>query len=172
MGLNEIDEGQLPNGSYYVVISAPLYGYDSFASAVFPEIIPEKPIPFPVPKETIKLDSKKAYTGVVIDASGLGLQPTMSPVIYDTKGRAVYGAKNIDVNYAIEHGMVGYSSSEEDCISRVGVNHITIKAVSVRGGNNSTNSVNVVISEEDANQLLAYNEKYHFLQKCSVAFIQ
>ena len=40
------------------------------------------------------------YTGVIIDCTGLGLRPAMSPVIKAENGQPIYGYKNLDVDHS------------------------------------------------------------------------
>lgn len=169
----------LEDGSCIVTMSAPLYGATSLASAVMPEyaktiekqdFAPVTPSYAP-PQEVQTI----AYTGVVIDAAGMGLEGTFSPVIYDTNGRIVYGAQNIDYTAAINNGMVGYArelTAATSGSSRAGTNPLVLKAVEVRGGKNSTNPVNVVVSVEDADKILYANAKSGFLSKCAVVFVR
>ena len=174
-GAQVIDEGLNADGSYYVRMSVPLYGaQNSVAAAALPEVVKNvvpEPLPVvdvgttPLPKEEVKKTRQTSYTGVVIDASGLGLRPTFSPVVYDTNGRAVYGISNIDADYAIANGMVEYKS-------RAGGNPLVVKAESVRGGANSSNPVNVVVSVKDADRILLANEKSGMLGNCAVVFVR
>ncbi|MBQ6758329.1 MAG: hypothetical protein IJP42_04490 [Selenomonadaceae bacterium] len=46
------------------------------------------------------------YTGLIVDATGLGLDETFSPVIYDIN---IYGVKNLQPEVIISMGMVSYS---------------------------------------------------------------
>ena len=105
------------------------------------------------------------YTGVIVDAVGLGLEETFSPVIYDTSGRAVYGIANLNEESIVERGMVSYSNSTSDEIAlrRAGSNPLIVRAVEMRGGQNSVNSVNAVISVEDADRIL---------ENCAVVFVK
>ena len=115
------------------------------------------------------------YSGVIVDASGLGLTETFSPVIYDTNGRAVYGIENLQNDaLIISEGMVSYSNSINDAtaIQRAGNAPLIVKAVSVRGGNNSVNKVNAVISATDADKILLANQKTHMLENCAVVFVK
>lgn len=123
--------------------------------------------------EIRELDSNE-YTGVIIDASGLPLEATFSPVIYDVKGRAIYGMKNVNPDFAISKGMVEYSRNLEQSKlqSRAGSNPLILKAASVSGGKNSTNKVNVVVSEADGDKILLANEKNSMLKQCSVVFVR
>ena len=55
---------------------------------------------------------------------------------------------------------------------RVGTNPIVVKAVSVKGGKNSVNPVNVVISVEDADKILLANENTQMLNTAAVVFVK
>lgn len=182
-GAQIVDEGQNQDGSYYVKMRAPLYGSTgSLASAAFSAIRPatEKPVPPPavtesaISNEEVRAVQGAAYTGVIVDASSLGLEPTFSPVIYDTNGRAVYGIENIETSIAINSGMVGYADAVEDAASgsRAGTNPLVVKAVEARGGQNSLNPVNVVVSVEDADRILTANATNNFLMNGAVMFVK
>ena len=183
-GARIIDEGLNPDGSYFVVMRVPMYGtQSSIASAVLPGIR-DNVAPEPLPKVDMKgtTISKKEmktlqgadYTGIVINADEMGLQPTFSPVIYDVNGRVVYGIKNLDYDYAISKGMVAYADTVDNAKreERAGGNPLIIKAVSVRGGSNSVNRVNVVVSVEDGDRILLACEKSNILQHAAVVFVR
>lgn len=182
-GAQIVEEGQNLDGSYYVKMRVPLYGStSSLASAAFSAIRPETETPVPPPAvtepmispEEIQTVQSAAYTGVVVDASLLGLEPTFSPIIYDTNGRAVYGIDNIETSVVINSGMVGYANAVEEAASgsRAGNNPLVVKAVEVRGGNNSSNPVNVVVSVEDADRIITANATNNFLMNGAVMFVK
>ena len=183
-GAQIVDEGANADGSYYVRMSVPLYGAtNSLAAATLPELFKDvtpQPIPTvdvkktPLNKEEVQQAQSANYTGVIVDASGMGLEPTFSPVIYDTNGRAIYGASNINVDYAINNGMVGYANSLEKAASksRAGSNPLIVKATAIKGVSNSVSPVNVVISPEDADRILLANEKSNMLGNCAVVFVR
>ena len=173
-----VEEQMMPDGAYRVVMSMPMYGSQGLASAIMPAIrdnTPPTPPP-PVISATIttQIQMGGTYTGVIIDAGGMGLKPSFSPVIYDTNGRAIYGVSNINYDQAISQGMVGYSSSVSSAqtLPRVGTTPLVIKAVQVRGGNNSTNPVNVVVSVDDGDRILAANQQSQMLMNGSVVFVR
>ena len=173
-----VEEHAMPDGSYRVVMSMPLYGAQGLAAAVMPAIrdmTPPVPPP-PVISATIttQIQMSGTYTGVIIDAEGMGLKPSFSPVIYDTSGRAIYGVSNINYDQAIERGMVGYAGSLYDAqtLPRIGGSPIVVKAVQVRGGNNSANPVNVVVSVEDGDRILAANQQSQMLTNGAVVFVR
>ena len=180
-GAKILEEGSDGEGCYFVKMRIPLYGSDnSLAAIAIPEIRPAAIEPMPAVDETglskkdVKAVQRAGYTGVIVDASGLGLEATFSPVIYDENGRAVYGMKNIDPDYAISKGMVEYAASLEGAVakSRAGANPLVIKATAVRGGGNSVNKVNVVVSADDGDRILLANEKSGMLHNCAVVFVK
>ena len=178
-GAMVVEEQMMPDGAYRVVMSMPMYGTQGLSSAIMPAIRPNTPPtpPPPVISATITAQiqtSGVGYTGVIVDASGMGLKPSFSPVIYDTNGRAIYGVSNINYDQAISQGMVGYSSSlsSAQTLPRIGGSPLVVKAVQVRGGNNSTNPVNVVVSVDDGDRILAANAQSQMLMNGSVVFVR
>ena len=178
-GAMVVEEQMMPDGAYRVVMSMPMYGTQGLSSAIMPAIRPNTPPtpPPPVISATITAQiqtSGVGYTGVIVDASGMGLKPSFSPVIYDTNGRAIYGVSNINYDQAISQGMVGYSSSlsSAQTLPRIGGSPLVVKAVQVRGGNNSTNPVNVVVSVDDGDRILAANQQSQMLMNGAVVFVR
>ena len=177
-----VEEQSMPDGSYHVVMSMPMYGMQGLSSAIMPAIRPNTPPTPPPPvisatitaEITTHVQTRGGYTGVIVDASGLGLKPSFSPVIYDTNGRAIYGVSNINYDQAISQGMVGYSTSVSSAqtLPRAGGSPLVIRAVQVRGGNNSTNPVNVVVSVDDGDRILAANAQSSMLMNGNVVFVR
>ena len=179
-GAQIVEEDSISDGGYYVIMRVPLYGQNSIASAIVPELTAYSPQPFAqvaetdLPPSEVQTLQTISYSGVVVDASGLGLDETFSPVIYDTNGRAIYGIKNLNPDEIISRGMVSYSTALQDQIARdrAGSNPLIVKAVEVRGGQNSVNKVNCVVSVEDADKILLANERSHMLDTCAVVFVR
>lgn len=181
-GAHIVDEGANEDGSYFVRMSIPMFGKEkSVAAVALPEVAKNAvPEPLPkvtettLPKEEVKEIQTLKYTGVVVDADNMGLEATFAPVIYDTNGRIVYGLANLDKDLAISQGMVGYANVLQDATSgnRAGDNPLVVKAVAVRGGANSVNPVNVVVTVEDADKILLANESSSMLNDTAVVFVK
>ena len=105
------------------------------------------------------------YTGIIIDCSGLGLQPVMSPVIKNEEGETIYGDKNLDYDKIIELGMASYSDGVDN-LERAGKNPIVVKAVEVANFKSSP-----VLSVADSNRVLLENKSSGFLEKLNVVFV-
>ena len=179
-GARILEEGPEMDGSYYVQMSVPLYGRQkSLAAIALPQLKQEREA-FAVVKDTELTKQEQAevsaasYTGVIVNAAGMELVPTFSPVIYDENGRAIYGIRNIDRDLAIEQGMAEYASDLEAAASasRAGANPLVINAVAVKGGQNSANKVNVVVSVNDGDRILLANEQSGILNRCAVVFVK
>ena len=181
-GAQIFEEGNLDDGGYYVKMRIALYGStNSLASVAMAEYAKDiQPQEFAevedteLSKKEVKQVKKAGYTGVIVDASGLGLEATFSPAILDTNGRVVYGIANVDKDVVINKGMVDYANVVEDATvgSRAGNNPLVVKAVEVKGGKNSINKVNVVVSVEDADRILLANEKSGMLDNLAVVFVK
>ena len=182
-GAKIIEEHANADGSYSVTMSIPMYGSNSVASIAIPEIQKNvTPTPLPtvnlketvLPRQEVKAVKSATFTGIIVDESGLGLEATFSPVIYDENGRGIYGMKNINPDFAISKGMVEYATNRDQAVanSRAGASPLVVKAVAVKGGTNSVNKVNVVVSASDGDKILLANEKSGMLQNCSVVFVK
>lgn len=181
-GAQIFEEGNLNDGGYYVKMRIALYGNtNSLASVAMAEYAKDiqhqefaEVEDTNLNKKEVKQVKRAGYTGVVVDARGLGLESTFSPAIYDVSGRVVYGIANVDKNLVISKGMVDYTDVLEEATfgSRAGDNPLVVKAVEVKGGKNSINKVNVVLSVEDADRILLANEKSGMLDNLAVVFVK
>jgi len=182
VGAKIIEENMLSDGSYIVKMRVPLYGAKgSVASAVLPTVMSKQetePLPKAnlenIPQSEEQQIQSENYTGVVVDARGMNLAPTFSPVIYDENGRDIYGAKNINADYAVSQGMVSYAKdiNDETAKSRAGNNPLVVKATNVKGGASPQSLVNVVVTVKDADKILLANENSNFLVNCKVVFVR
>jgi len=110
-----------------------------------------------------------AYSGLIIDARGLGLKPAMAPKIVDESNNEVYGTGYVSRDYAVQIGVVGYHKDlgQARGDDRVKDNPIVIKAKGVSG----TNKTDVVISNNDAANIMAAAKNLNFMEQCKVMFI-
>jgi hypothetical protein len=109
------------------------------------------------------------YTGLIIDARGLGLRPAMAPKIVDENGNEVYGTGYVSRDYAVQIGVVGYEKDIDRAKTneRVTDNAIIVKALRVEG----TNQTDVVVSNADAANIQAAAKNLNFMEQCKVMFI-
>jgi len=109
------------------------------------------------------------YTGMVVDARGVGARPAMSPKIMDENGQEVYGSMVVDREYAVQQGISGYARdlNAAQTNQRVTNNPATVKALKAEGAGKS----NITISNADANQIRASAENLTFMKKCRVMIV-
>jgi len=160
-----IDTAYMSDGSVEVTMMMSLTG--EFANVVLPPV-PKVTQPSP-PVVSDMAGSEEIYTGLVVDARGLGVRPAMSPKLQSESGREIYGLAMINRQYAVQLGMVGYVKdlTAAQTNSRVTKNPLTVKATRVSG----PAKCDIVISDNDADRLLSASENLTFLQKCRVMVV-
>ncbi len=109
------------------------------------------------------------YTGLIVDCTGIDLRPALSPKVFSRSGREVYGSANVNRDFAVQQGMMGYlkniDSAREN--ARVTSNPFIVKAIEVKG----TNKTDIVISDEDAAKIDELARNLNFLRECRVIAI-
>jgi len=108
-------------------------------------------------------------TGIIIDGTGLGLRPAMSPRILNQGGSVVYGPGQYSRDYAAANGVAGYAKSLDQAKSdtRVQGNPLIIRAASTSG----SSSADVIISNADAGKLTVADGAAGLLKNCRVMFV-
>ena len=106
------------------------------------------------------------YTGLIVDCSGLGLNPVMSPVIKNALGQPIYGYKNLDYDRVVSNGMAGYTSDVHNAV-RAGTNPLVVRAIGLDNHNG-----NPILATADANRVLIENGATGFLDRTAVVFIR
>lgn len=109
------------------------------------------------------------YSGLVVDARGMGARPAMAPGILNEKGAEIYGAMQVDREQALQQGVSGYARDLAAARNnpRVADSPLIVKALRVEGPGRS----NVVISNDDADRILAASGTPSFLKKCRVMIV-
>lgn len=163
---------EFDGGIYHVVMAVPKYGAGSVADVVYRDVLKStsaEPMDTPsadYEEDTTDVTSSTGYTGLIINAKGLPLERTFCPGIFDTNGRAIYGVRNVDPDYAVAHGVAAYAEGEEAWEKaeigngRAGTNPLIIQAVGLR--ERTKHQCDVVVSVEDGDRILAENQKSGF----------
>ena len=123
-----------------------------------PILPPSKPAP-----------AAEFYTGLVVDARGIGANAAVSPKIFDESGVEVYGTLIANKEYASKEGLCDYAS---DLVAaqrhqRITNKPLTVKAVRAEG----TGMSDLKISSEDAQKISSAEGSLSFLQKCRVVIV-
>jgi len=133
---------------------------------VTPAPAPAPAVPTPAPRPTTVV---AVFTGLVVDARGLGIKPAMAPKILSEGGQEVYGFSVVAGTLENKQGMAGYAKDlpAAQAHSRVTDKPLTVKAVAAAG----TNKTDVVISNTDAQLLLGAGQNLEFLGKARVMLV-
>ena len=115
--------------------------------------------------------SGEGYSSVIIDTSGYKLDRCMSPKVRRDDGSEVWGSVKADPNLVLERGIVSYATTLQDAknSTRCGSSPLLIKAIGRAGGRFNSDPV---ISDEDAQVMLAENAKSGFLDKLNVIVVK
>ncbi|MEE8315250.1 MAG: hypothetical protein V3R70_01735 [Syntrophobacteria bacterium] len=160
-----IDTAYMSDGSVEVTMVMSLGG--EFANVILPP--PPVGTVFPLPPPGTEMPASQVYTGMVIDARGLGARPAMAPKIVDESGKEIYGSAMVNREFAVQQGMVGYA---KDLSAAQGNNRVTDRPVTIKALRTSgAAKVDVVISDSDAAKLTSAAENLSFLQKCRVMVV-
>lgn len=110
------------------------------------------------------------YTSVIIDTLGMGVVRSMSPKILRTDGSEVWGTVKVDYDFVADYGIVAYARTLGEAYAnpRAGSNPLVLRALR-RGP--SAFKCDVVLSDDDADYLLAENARAGFLKEFRVIFL-
>ena len=103
-------------------------------------------------------------SGIVIDARNIYHVPAMVPKVFNENDKLIYGPRHYTRSRSVNRGPMGYAHSMDDgnVRRRVGINPIVIEAVS------SEDTVNLTISNIDAERIRDAEKKFGLLTNCKV----
>lgn len=165
-----------PDGSVEVLVGVKLQG--DLLNSLIPKqtgggapVAPAQPqVQAPsMPAPQTLASAGTAYTGLIVDARGIGVRPAMVPKIRNEEGREVYGSSFVNRQYAVEQGMVGYLKdvNAAQANPRVTDRPLVVKAMKTDGPNRT----DIVISNADAQTLHGMKEHLSFLEKARVMVV-
>ena len=127
----------------------------------------EKPDPIPAPRK--RPPAAEIFTGLVIDARGIGANAAGLPKILNENNEEVYGTLIASKDIVAKEGLCAFDAdlAAAQGNSRVGSNPLTVKALRAEG----TGMSDLKISNEDAQKILTANNNGRFLQKCRVIVV-
>lgn len=115
---------------------------------------------------------EEPFTGLVVDARGTSLRPSMSPRIVDDSGRLIYAADHVDRAYAVGTGVVGYARDLHSAVTsdRVGGERAHAYIAEMVGISGLYNS-DVVVTRDAGTRILMADMAGDFLNACRVVFV-
>lgn len=162
-GATVMDKKYMSDGSVEVTVGMKLSG--ALAEALLPKGMGTPPTTALTPGAA----AGQVYTGLIVDARGLGIRPAMAPKILNEDGKEVYGSAWINRDWAVREGMVGYlkDPAAAQANPRVTDKPLLVKAVKVSGDAR----VDTVISNADAATLQSATQNLSMLEKCRVIIL-
>ena len=171
-------QAYLSDGTVEIELTMPLTG--GFAQYVLPEEIrqvdavttmrPDQPSGSADAAAPANGTDSGHYTGLIIEATGIGAVPSLVPVVVDESGETVYGPAFVSREFAVSRGMCGFATALEAARSddkRVGERPMIIKAIRT----NATGDTDLVVSSADAARLRSSVVHLNFLKACRVVIV-
>jgi hypothetical protein len=159
----------MSDGTVEVVMEISMYG--AFSDTLLPPSLgmPPAAATDAPPSSDTGTAAGGNYTGLVVDARGLGVRPAMAPKVLDENGQEVYGSAFVSREYAVQQGMTGYAKDLDGAKAneRVTDNPLVVKALRVEG----PGKCDLVISLMDAAMLRGAADTRGFLEKCRVMVV-
>lgn len=158
-----------------VWVSAKFHG--GFLQLVLPDHIRQIPkineLKPDTSKETINKPpspvSAEPYTGLIVDARRLNVEPVLYPTIVSEQGREIYSSVFISREFAVQNGVCAYVCDMDQALGsdRAGSNPLVVKALRKTGDKTGA----IVMSMADAETLDRATERHTFLKKCRVIVV-
>ncbi len=145
--------------------------YGGFLQLVLPEDIRQIP---KINIEKLQADpdpeGRPLYSGLIIDATGLKIEPVLNPGIVSEQGHDVYSSAFISREFAVKNGVVKYLCSMKQAKKdrRVGNNPLVLKGLRKEGKENTS----IVINMADYRALEKQPERHLFLRECRVIIVK
>ncbi|MDA8133120.1 MAG: hypothetical protein M0T82_00740 [Desulfobacteraceae bacterium] len=152
-----------------ITLKTSLFG--GFLQLVLPEEIRQIPKINPeINPKILPVIGKSLYSGLVIDARGLDIEPVLDPVIVSEQGHDVYSSVFISREFAVQNGICKYVCNLDQAVrdKRIGDNPMILKGLRKEGSKNAT----LVISMSDYLVLEKTTERHAFLNECRVIIVR
>ncbi|MBI1947448.1 MAG: hypothetical protein HYS27_17270 [Deltaproteobacteria bacterium] len=155
-GFKVVDTKYYSDGSVDVVVQMPID--ENLTNALV-----EKP------KKPKKVSSEGAanWTGLIINARGLGLTPSMAPRVVDEAGKEVYGTEVVSEKGLKQGGIVGYVKADAQAGERVGDKPLVVKGLRLV----DKSKTDLVIANGDADKLRDPTQNLSFLADGKVVIL-
>jgi hypothetical protein len=152
-----------------IMIETSMFG--GFLQLVLPEEIRQIPKINPeILQKNIKTIKAPLYTGLIVDATGLGVEPVLNPVIVSEQGQDIYSSVFISRDFAVKNGACKYICNMDQALKdkRIGNNPLILKGLRKEGKPNTV----IVISMSDYGLLEKTTERHRFLKECRIIIVK
>jgi hypothetical protein len=159
-------------GRCEIVLHLPVGGHTGLTSVIYEPA--KQNIPATEIAPEVILDNTTIipnYTGLIIDARGLGVKPALCPQVFDADGYILYGPNMVDISAPGFTTIVAYSKTMEHAknLTRIGRNPFVVKATGVVKGNGEV--ADVIIGSEDSKTFRQSKTKNTIIATAAVVII-
>lgn len=155
-GFKIIDTKYFSDGSVDVVVQMPID--ENLTNALVEK--PKKP-------HKVSTEGTANWTGLIINARGLGLTPSMAPRVVDEAGKEVYGTEVVSDKGLKQGGIVGYVKADAQAGERVGDKPLVVKGLRLV----DKSKTDLVIANGDADKLRDPTQNLSFLADGKVVIL-
>ena len=155
--------------SVEIMIETSMFG--GFLQLVLPEEIRQiSKISPEIRKKNSNPVGENLYTGLIIDARGLGFEPVLNPLIVSEQGHDIYSSVFISREFAVQNGVCKYLCSMDQALKdkRIGNHPLVFKGLRKEGKPTTA----IVISISDYRLFEKTTERHAFLKECRVIIVQ
>jgi hypothetical protein len=160
------------SASSYADDSASSYADDSASSSADDSASSSADYPdlFPAPANVAP---PRPYTGLLVDARGLDLRPSLAPRVLTEEDLVVYSAAFADRFHVVQTGVTGYSDNfyRARLSDRLGGPEGRPLIVTALGMSGHPYATDLVLSREDGFRVAAADAGGDFLSRCRVVFV-
>lgn len=153
-----------------IIIETSMFG--GFLQLVLPEEILQIPKINPeiIQKKNDETIGESIYSGLIVDATGLGVEPVLNPLIVSEQGHDIYSSAFISRDFAVQNGVAKYLSSMDQALKdkRTGNHPLVLKGLRKQGKPNTA----IVISMSDYSLLEKATERHRFLKECRIIIVK
>lgn len=123
----------------------------------------------PLQDTTMDVAGTKPYTGLIVDARTLNLEPVLYPTIVSEQGKEIYSSVFVSREFAVQYGVVTYLCDMDQALNsdRAGSNPLVFRALRKTGDKTAA----IVMSMADAKKLDRATERHIFLKECRVIVV-
>lgn len=162
-----VKQSYTSNRSIDVMLETSIFG--GFLQLVLPEEIKSIPTLQIINPRPSSGGNTREYTGLIIDATAIGFEPVLYPVVVSELGQKIYSALFVSREFAVQKGVCRYlcRMDSPEALKWVGDNPIQVKALRKGGLGDSS----IVISKSDGDKIENIRERHGFMKACRVIIL-
>jgi hypothetical protein len=155
--------------SVEIMVETSMFG--GFLQLVLPEEIRQVTrISTEIRGENNKIIGENLYTGLIIDARELDVEPVLNPLIVSEQGHDIYSSVFISREFAVQKGVCKYLCSMDQALKdiRVGKHPLVFKGLRIEAKPDTA----IVIRMSDYLLLEKATERHTFLRECRIIIVK